>query len=68
MTKITLRAARVNAGYTQGEAARLLGVSNRTLCQWESGRVMPKIDKIDKICELYKISYDNLIFLPHNPL
>lgn len=66
--KITLRAARVNAGYGQKEAAELLDVSNKTLCNWEKGISMPKADKIDKICELYKMPYNNLNFLPHNSL
>lgn len=62
MLKITLAAARVNAGYKQKEAAKLLEVSNKTLCKWENGAAMPKADKIDAICQLYKISYDNIIF------
>lgn len=65
MTKITLRAARVNAGYTQKEAACLLGISNKTLSLWELGAAYPKVDKIAKICALYGVSYDNLIFLPN---
>ena len=68
MTRITLRAARVNAGYTQKEAACLLSVSNKTLSLWEQGAAYPKADKIAKICALYGVSYDNLIFLPHTSL
>lgn len=68
MVKITLKAARVNAGYTQKEAAELLGVSNVTLCNWENGVSFPDAQQIQKICELYGVSYDNLNFLPNNPL
>lgn len=68
MPKMTLKAARVNAGYTQKEAAKLLGVSNKTLNQWESGKVLPRADKIDSICTLYNVSYDNLSFLPKGSL
>lgn len=64
MPKMTLKAARVNAGYTQKEAAKLLGVSNKTLNQWESGKVLPRADKIDSICALYNVPYDYLSFLP----
>ena len=64
MLQITLEAARVNAGYTQKEAALKLGVSNVTLVSWEKGRSMPKANHIDDICKLYNISYDALIFLP----
>jgi DNA-binding XRE family transcriptional regulator len=64
MIKITLEAARVNAGLTQKEAADALGVSNHTVMSWEKGKSLPKVDQIDKICELYRIPYDNIIFLP----
>ncbi|WP_270649194.1 helix-turn-helix transcriptional regulator [Limosilactobacillus mucosae] len=32
---LTLKAARVNAGMTQIQAAKKLGVSNQTLGRWE---------------------------------
>lgn len=68
MLKISVKSARVNAGYSQKEASSMLGVSNKTLSSWENGITVPKADMIDKICELYKVKYDNLIFLPNNPL
>lgn len=64
MIQITLEAARVNAGYSQKEAAKKLGVSNVTLSHWESGVSMPKANHIIAICELYGVPYDMLIFLP----
>lgn len=68
MVKLTLKAARVNAGYTQKEAAKLLNVSNATLGNWENGISFPDAQQIIQICELYNVSYDNLIFLPSNPI
>lgn len=68
MPKITLKAARVNIGITQKEAAERLNVSNKTLCNWENGVSVPKADKIDAICNLYNVAYDNLIFLPNGSL
>ena len=68
MAKMTLKAARVNAGLLQKEAAALLEVSNKTLSSWENGTTVPKANVIDKICNLYNVDYDNLIFLPTNPL
>ena len=64
MVQITLEAARVNAGYSQKEAAKMLGVSNVTLSHWEKGTSMPKANHIDAICNLYGVPYDMLIFLP----
>ena len=66
--KISLASARVNAGLTQKEAAETLGVSNKTLCSWENGKSFPDALQIEKICELYGVPYDNIIFLPSNPL
>lgn len=66
--KITLAAARVNAGLTQKEAASILNVSNKTLGGWEKGASFPNAQQIEKICELYVVNYDNINFLPNNPL
>ena len=68
MGKITIRAARVNAGLSQKEAADRLGVSNKTLGNWENGITFPPVDKIPEICELYGWSYDDLNFLPSDSL
>ena len=68
MIKISLKAARTNAGYTQKEAAKLLGVSNVTLSNWENGISFPDAQQIEKICKLYGVSYDAINFLPNNPV
>ena len=65
MAKISLKAARVNAGFSQKDAAVLLQVSNKTLSNWENGDTFPSADKIVRLCELYKVSYDDIIFLPN---
>ena len=64
MTRITLRAARVNAGYSQEDAAVRLNISPYTLSNWERGVSMPKANQIDAICDLYGVTFDMLIFLP----
>lgn len=63
MAKLTLKAARVNVGLDQKTAAKKLKVSNKTLGNWENGITAPAANKIDSICNLYKIEYDDLIFL-----
>lgn len=62
MFKISLAAARVNAEYSQKEAAAELGVSNKTLCSWENGKSFPDQPMIEKICALYGVSYDFIKF------
>lgn len=68
MAKMTLKAARVNVDMSQKDAASALGISNKTLGNWESGASFPKADQIVSICDLYGVSYDDLIFLPSNSL
>lgn len=62
MPKITLKAARVNAGLSQTDAAKRIGVAASTLRNWEAGKTFPAQPKIEKMCEIYGISYDVLFF------
>ena len=64
MITMTLAAARTNAGLSQKDAAKKLGISNTTLCAWENGKSFPKQPMIEKICELYAVPYDSINFLP----
>lgn len=62
--KISLEAARRNAKLTQKEVAERLGVSNGTVSNWENYVSYPDAEQIEKICELYGASYDDINFLP----
>ena len=68
MIKLSLKAARVNVGYTQEFVAEYVGVTVGTVHNWETGKSFPNAPQIDKICELFGLSYDNLNFLPNNSL
>lgn len=68
MSKISLKAARVNANLSQKAAAKALGVSNQTLCKWEKGKTFPDAQQVDALCKLYGVSYDDINFLPTNSL
>lgn len=60
--QITLEAARVNAGYTQAEAADLLDIHYQTLAKWEDDNSKMPYDKISKIEEIYKVPSKNIFF------
>ena len=62
----TLKAARVNVGMTQREAAEALDVSRETLQNYEAGKRFPSVPTIKKMEDLYKIPYANLIFSDAN--
>lgn len=58
--RITIKAARINKGLTQGEAAKALDVTKKTISSWEQYRTRPSVDKVEKICKLYDVDYDNI--------
>ncbi len=62
---ITLKAARVNAGMSQTEAANRLGISKNTLCNYEKYRTVPDIEMSKKIAALYNWSVNDIIFFKH---
>lgn len=60
--KISLAAARVNAGLEQKEAAKALKVTPPTLRSWERGDTVPNYTKVDEIEELYQYPRDYIFF------
>lgn len=58
--RISLKAARVNKGYTQKEFAALLDVTKKTVSAWEKYESHPRADKIDSICRVLDVPYDNI--------
>lgn len=63
---VTLKAARMNKGYNQHDAAKLIGVSSDTLSNYERGKSFPDVPIIKKIEEVYGIKYDDINFLLQN--
>jgi len=50
---VSLKAARVNAGLSQDEAAKAIGVSNATICSWERENSYPDVMQFETLCNLY---------------
>ena len=46
---------------SQERLAELLNVSRQSVNKWESGESLPQIDKVQDICELFKVSADDLL-------
>ena len=53
--KWRLCACRVNAGYTQKEVAKILGVCEKTVIDWELGNTSPNMRRAQTLSELYDI-------------
>lgn len=60
--KISMAAARVNAGLTQKQACEKLKISKPTLTSYEKGRTIPDIKLGKEISKLYDIPIDNIKF------
>lgn len=64
MSNITLKAARVNAGIKQSEAAKAIGVSRSTIARYEKDPGAMTCSNFYKLCALYGVKGD-LIFCPN---
>lgn len=62
MEKLTLKAARVNAGLTQAEAAKKIGVSLTTLVNYEKATSFPDVRTLKRIEDAYGVEYRDLQF------
>ncbi|HRR40115.1 MAG TPA: helix-turn-helix transcriptional regulator [Syntrophales bacterium] len=60
--KITMKAARVNVGLRQDEAAKLLGITVNNLALFEKMKAVPAWEIVNKMSEIYKIPVENLLF------
>ena len=61
---MTMKAARVNRGLNQQEAANIIGVSRTTLQSWETYKSFPTVAQLPAIEAAYGLKYDDIIFLP----
>ena len=52
---------RVTSSMSQEKLAELLNVSRQSVSKWESGESLPQIDKVLELCNLFKITSDELI-------
>ena len=58
--KISMAAARINAGLTQKKLAEECGVSESTIINWENGKAHPHIKRLPLLEKAYGIPLDNV--------
>lgn len=58
--QISLKSARVNKGLTQADVGLAIGVTPKTVGSWEQGKTMPNSKKINPLCELLGVKYDDI--------
>lgn len=56
--RLSFAALRVNANMTQEQAAEALGVSKRTLINWENGKVIPNSAALNMMAMVYNAPLD----------
>lgn len=59
--KMTIKAARVNAGMTQKDAAKALKVSQTTMNAWENGKRDVSEVALRALADLYRLPREALI-------
>lgn len=58
--QISLKAARVNAGMRQTDAAHAIGVDKCTIGNWEKGKTAPRAPQLQDLCRVYGVSVDDI--------
>ena len=46
------------SGYTQWDVAEILNISRSTLSKYEKGIIIPNVENLIKLADLYKVSCD----------
>lgn len=60
--EITLKAARVNAGLTQRELAKLMNRDVTTIWNWENNKTKIPVKDFKLVCEILKVPENNIFF------
>jgi len=58
---VRIKELRTQKGYTQKELAALLGVGQTTIANYENGIRIPDTEKMNKIADLFQVSFDYLL-------
>lgn len=60
--KMSLRACRVQRGFTQKEVADFMSSSEKSVVDWENGYSSPTMDKATKLAYLYDMPVEHMDF------
>lgn len=58
---IFLKDLRNEKGMTQEQLGEKLGVSNKTISRWETGKYMPPVDCLNMLSDIYNISINEIL-------
>lgn len=60
--KLKLRACRAQSGFSQKEVADFMGISGKSVVDWETGVHSPTMEKAQKLSEIYGIPIERMDF------
>lgn len=58
---MSFKIMRIKAGLTQPQVSEALGIPQSTIACWETGRALPRADKLPALAKLFKCSIDELL-------
>ena len=61
MLSNNIRELRMLHGFSQVELAKKLNVSKQCVSNWENDNVLPSVDMLVKLAELFRVSTDKLL-------
>ena len=61
-----MKQARKKAKLSQEKVAEIINTSRSNISKYETGFLEPNIETLKKLCELYKISADELLEINNN--
>lgn len=56
-----IKKARMSSGLTQGEFAKMMGVSQVTACKWEHGKAYPRPKRLKDVANVLGVTVDFLL-------
>ena len=61
---MSILSARTRAGLSQAKLAEAVGVTDAAVCQWETGKQLPRAALLPKIAETLNCTVDDLLSSP----
>ena len=58
---VSIKRMRTHKGISQEELAKVIGVSQSAVCQWEKGNTKPSRDNMNAIAQFFGCKVDDLI-------
>ncbi len=56
-----IKELRTSLGFNQVEMAKALSVSKQSISNWENSNILPSIDMLERIADMYSVSTDYLL-------